>query len=451
MSTDDSRIEDAVFDEIQRSRQDLIDLCMLLGNQTDYAGHEIGVGREVVQWLTAAGIEAWLQFLSETSVNAIGVLRGRGGARTDGRSLILNAHMDTQGFAPKGGPEIERRIRGAWVQDDLLFGQGLANDKAQLVAELIAVRAIKRAGVKLVGDLFVTGVAQETSAPFAKDGTLQRRSGFGPQFSQIAEGGGARWLVQHGVVADFALIGEVSDFAVSIAQAGYLRVRVSVPGVIGYTPGLVRGEKHGDSPNPFERAGRVIPAIESWARSYEAENEQNFAGGKFVPRAQIYEITSSGPAWTETTDYCHLFVDIRLVPGADPAAIQASLRAALAETGIACDVHAYDYQRGFIAEKAELLLEALRSAHKRVMGNELPYAGSVVHSMWRDTNAFNEAGIPAIGYGPRTREAPGGYRGLAGTPRPIAADDLIATAKVFALTAMQICGIATTFPDESRR
>jgi acetylornithine deacetylase/succinyl-diaminopimelate desuccinylase-like protein len=144
-----------------------------------------------------------------------------------------------------------------------------------------------------------------------------------------------------------------------------------------------------------------------------------------------------------------LFVDIRLVPDADPAAIQASLRGALAETGITCDLHAYDYQRGFVAEKAEPLLEALRSAHKHVMGSELPYAVSVVHSMWRDTNAFNEAGIPAVGYGPRTREAPGGFRGLAGTPRPIAADDLVATAKVFALTALQICGIAAAVTDEA--
>jgi len=69
------------------------------------------------------------------------------------------------------------------------------------------------------------------------------------------------------------------------------------------------------------------------------------------------------------------------VPGADPVAIQASLGGALAETGITCDLHAYDYQRGFIAQNAEPLLEALRNAHKRVMGGELRHAGSIVHSM----------------------------------------------------------------------
>ncbi len=427
-------MEQLVIAKIDEARQDLIDLCLRLGNQRDYGGHEIDVGRQVVQWLSDAGVEAWLQHLTDTSVNAVGLLRGLGG----GKSLIFNAHMDTQGFAPAGGPDVERKRRGAWIEGDLLYGQGLANDKAQLAAEMIAVRAIKSAGARLKGDLFVTGVAQETSAPLFEGVSPEKRSGFGPRFGQIAEGAGARWLVQHGVLADFALVGEVSDFAVSIAQAGFLRVRVSVPGVVAYTPALFRGAKAGETPNPFERAGYVIVAIERWAREYEAENTQSFAGGTFVPRAQVYEVSSSGPAWTESTDYCHVFVDIRLVPGADPVAVQDSLRRAVAATGTACELRAFDFQRGFVAENAEPLLAALRKAHRRVLDRDLPYANSTVHSMWRDANAFNEAGIPAIGYGPCTREVFGDFSG----PRPIAVDDLVATAKVFALTALEVCGIA---------
>jgi acetylornithine deacetylase/succinyl-diaminopimelate desuccinylase-like protein len=431
---------DVVAEAIERDRQDLIDLCLAIGNLTDYAGHETHVGRAVTAWLESAGIETWLQYLSETSVNAVGVLRGRRTGGVSGRSLIFNAHMDTQGFAPKGGPEAERKLRGAWFKDDLLYGQGLANDKAQLAAEMIAVRAIKRAGIALAGDLFVTGVAQETSEPLDRRPPAGRA--LGPLFSQTGEGAGARWLVANGVVADFALVGEVSDFCVSIAQAGFLRVRVAVPGVVAYTPALVRGPKPGDSPNPFERAAVIVGAIEAWARRYEAEHARDFAGGRFVPRAQVYEIASSGPAWTETTDYCYVFVDIRLAPGDDPAPIQRSLQAALDTTGIPCTLDPYDHQRGYIPENAEPLLEALRRAHRRVLGNDLAFANSVVHSMWRDGNAFNEAGIPAIGYGPGTRDAGGGLRGLAGVPRPIAVDDLLATAKVFALTALDICGIA---------
>lgn len=438
---DQEAVAGTVLNAIDAARQDLVDLCLGLANQTDYAGHELGVGQTVVAWLEQAGIEAWLQHLSDTSVNAVGILRGRGNRSGAGRSLILNAHMDTQGFAPKGGPEAERKLRGAWLDKDLLYGQGLANDKAQLAAEMIAMRAIAKSGAKLQADLWVTGVAQETAAP-PEGGGLARRSGVGPQVSQIAEGDGARWLVAHGVVADYALIGEVSDFAVSVAQAGYLRVRLAVPGVVAYTPVLMRGSAPRDNPNPFERAGYVILAIEQWAKEYEVAHRKDFWGGTFVPRAQIHEVTSSGPAWTETQDTCFIFLDIRLVPGADAVAIQDSLRQAVSKTGLSIDITAYDYRRGFIAEGAEALLEALRAAHRKVVGGDLPYAGPIVHTMWRDTNAFNEAGIPAIGYGPRTQDPIGGFAGLAGVPRPIAVDDLLATAKVFALTSLNICQIA---------
>ena len=114
---------------IDADRQDLIDLCLQLGNARDYAGEELDVGKIVVRWLSDAGIEAFMQFISETSVNAVGVLRGSGDRDGGGRSLILNAHMDTQGSTPSGGEEVERRLRGAWAKDDLLYGGALANDQ----------------------------------------------------------------------------------------------------------------------------------------------------------------------------------------------------------------------------------------------------------------------------------------------------------------------------------
>ena len=246
-----------VFDIIDGDRQDFIDLCLSLGNQQDYSGHERTIGETVVDWLQAANIDAWLQHIDETSVNAVGVLRGR--QSEEGHSLILNAHMDTQGVAPAGSAELEQKIRGAWLDGDLLYGQGLANDKAQLAAEMIALRAIRKAGVTLAADLFVTGVAQETSAPF--DAELESWPGIGPRVSQIREGYGARWLVEQGVVTDFALVGEVSNFTMSVAQSGYLRFRVAVPGTVAYTPAITRGEAIADNPNPFERAGHVITRI----------------------------------------------------------------------------------------------------------------------------------------------------------------------------------------------
>ena len=120
--------------------QDLIDLCLAIGNLPDYSGHERASGDAVAKWLQDAGIDAWLQHISADSVNAVGVLRGGPGRERTGRSLIFNAHLDTQGSVPAGGEETVQQVRGAWIEGDLLYGQGLANDKAQLAAEMLAMR-----------------------------------------------------------------------------------------------------------------------------------------------------------------------------------------------------------------------------------------------------------------------------------------------------------------------
>ena len=436
--------EESLLAAIEADRQELIELCLSLGNLRDYPGHERAVGEAVARWLTGAGIATHLQHLSPDSVNVVGTVPGTANRAGGGRSLILNAHMDTQGGVPSGDEATEMAVRGARIDDGWLYGRGLANDKAQLAAEMIAARAIVRSGIRLRENLYVTAVAQETSAPIDDPDAVASWSGIGPATSQVREGHGARWLIEHGVVADYALVAEVSDFTVTVAQAGYLRLRISVPGHIFYTPGLERGDDLKANPNPFERAAPVILALESWARRYEVEARHQFWGGTIIPKAQVYELGGSGPAWTEAQDHCHIFFDIRLAPDASAPEILDAVGTEIARLDLDCTVLPYDFKRGYIADNAEPLVDALKAAHLSVMGAKLEFASPRMISMWRDANAFNEAGIAAIGYGPPTKAAMGG--GLAGAARPISVDDLIATSKVIALTALRICGIAEPVP-----
>ena len=431
-----------VIDIFDGERQELIDLCLRLGNARDYAGDEREVAEAVEAWLAQAGIETRLQRIAETSANAVGILRGTGDRSGGARSLILNAHMDTQGATPAAGAEEERRLRGAREQDGLLHGNGLANDKAQLAAQMIAMRAIVRAGLRLGETLYVTGVAQETGAPPEHGEEIEGWSGIGPQMSQVREGHGARWLVEHGIVADYALVGEITDFKLSLGQAGYMRLRIAVPGHLRYTPLLIRGDTPADNPNPFERAAHAILALESWAKDYERTDALDFGKGVILPRAQVYEVAAGGLPFTEISDSCNVFFDVRLVPGANPAEILDRVRRTLATTGLDCEVSPYDYRRGYLAENADVLGETLGRAHRRVFGEEMELSDPALMSTWRDTNAFNEAGIPAVCYGARARSAHLGG-GLAGDDRPMAVDDLLALSKVYALTALDLCGVVS--------
>ena len=53
--------------------------------------------------------------------------------------------------------------------------------------------------------------------------------------------------------------------------------------------------------------------------------------------------------------------------------------------------------------------------------------------MWRDSNVFNEAGIPTVVYGPGISTAGGKFA--------IDIDVLVAAARIYALTAVELCGL----------
>ena len=127
-------------------------------------------------------------------------------------------------------------------------------------------------------------------------------------------------------------------------------------------------------------------------------------------------MTPTGSPWTDPEDACLIFFDIRLPPEARPTEIRAAVRTAVDETGIPCRIDGYDFKLGYIANDAQPVLEALRDAHREVNGGELAYATSLDMSMWRDSNTFNEAGIPSIGYGPPVLN--GRSQSTMSSPRP---------------------------------
>ena len=62
-------------------------------------------------------------------------------------------------------------------------------------------------------------------------------------------------------------------------------------------------------------------------------------------------------------------------------------------------------RRGFEAEGHEPLVDSIQRAHDKVIGKPMETIDPPITSMWRDINVFNEAGIPAVTYGPFIREA----------------------------------------------
>lgn len=152
--------------------------------------------------------------------NVVGVRRGSGG----GRSLILNAHIDT----------VEVGDRAQWTHDPLggeidsgrLWGRGSCDMKGGLTSNLFALLALERAGYRPKGDVILESVISE------EDG-----------------GAGALAAVLSGTRADGAIISEPTRRAIVPAQGGSLMFRIHLTGRSAHA--CVRDE--GQS------------AIESWA------------------------------------------------------------------------------------------------------------------------------------------------------------------------------------------
>ena len=406
-------------DIIDGDREDLVRLCLDLGGMPSPHAQERALGEAVVAWLKENGIEAFLQRITDESVNAVGVIRGSGG----GSSLILNAHMDTGPELPADASEEDVRMEGAWVDGDLMFGKGLINDKAQLCAFMIAARALGKAGVVLRGDLYVTGVAFETGEPSVDDTQ-------GVNFP--GEGFGAKWLIDRGVTADYCLVGETSGFGIITGECGAVWLKIRCKGRELYTPRLERGESLRTHPNPYIKMAHAVIALEQWAIEYEQKARFEFPGGTMIPKAQVTGVRGG-------SGYCDIHYDVRIVPKTDPQTIKREIEAVMATLDFDSEVSVYQYSRGHVARNADMLVDSIDQAHRDVMGAEPPAPPSAEISMWRDMNVFNEVGIPAVCYGPpRQREDISQARN-----RAMKIDDLVSATKVYALTILSVCGEST--------
>jgi len=188
--------------------------------------------------LKASGLESVLNYRDRP--NVIGILRGSGG----GRSLILNGHIDTVTIEPAG--EWTRDPFGAAVEDGRMYGRGTSDMKGGLMAALMAITYLHRAGARLRGDVIFQSVVNEEHAG---NGTLD--------------------LVRRGYRADAAIVLEPTNNTVAVSHPGGLYWQVKVPGR-PRSPGARWQDSAQDGVSAIEKLPAVIDALLALERRYNA-------------------------------------------------------------------------------------------------------------------------------------------------------------------------------------
>jgi acetylornithine deacetylase len=164
-------------------------------------------GLEVDRWeATPEEISPYLDHVGEQETyedrpNVAGTRKGE----SDGRSMLLNAHVDT--VAPGDPATWGRDPFSGEVEGDLLYGRGACDMKGGLVTHLTALGALSDIGIRLRGDVTVAATVGEESG-----------------------GLGALSAVLRGYRGDAALITEPTRLRLVPAQGGSLVFRLTVPG-----------------------------------------------------------------------------------------------------------------------------------------------------------------------------------------------------------------------------
>ena len=251
--------------------------------------------------------------------------------------------------------------------------------KAAFPCYIEAVSALQKAGAKLKGDVIIAGVVGEIEK--AQIGRFHGKDYRGA-------GVGARYLMDHGVMADMCIIGEPTGLQLQIGNSGLLWARVSVDG----------------KATKFVLAAcKVAQAIQDWEKEYQRKNPHKF----MLPTVQIGAIDGGNPFKPGTRPTTDIFVIVKMLPGRGAVGDQARHRSrcasACANANRTFSIFAsisISPHPDTRSPKANRLVKVMESAHKTVFKSPVPYAKPIRYGITSDGSRIAQYGVPAITYGP---------------------------------------------------
>lgn len=278
-----------------------------------------------------------------------------------GRTLMFNGHLDVVGtdgmtHAPFAADE----------RDGSLWGRGSSDMKGGVAAMCAAAARAADAGLDC--ELIITAVADE-------------------EWDSI----GTRAVIARGVRADAAIVTEPTRLAIAPAHRGFVWTTVTIHGRAAH------GSRYDVGVDAIRHAGLLLAELDSFETGELAQRTHPLLG-----RASWHASTIDGGLGMSTyPDRCTLRIERRTLPGETPAQAVEEVRAACTrvrarrpsfDAVVTLDLSQNPSDVATDAPVVRCLSRALESAGEASRVEGL--------SAWTDAALLNEAGIPAICYGP---------------------------------------------------
>ncbi len=348
-------------------REDVVDLLSTLVKIESVTPWLIADGKGegeqaffIKDWLASTTLEVTLDEVEPGRPNVLVRLRGT----TEGPTLCINAHADTVGYA-----NWRERALLPEIDGDRMVGLGAADDKAGVVAGLLALKALSENNVELKGDVLLACVIDEEGISIG---------------------------TEH-LVANHKM-----DYAIVIEPTG-LPLAITEHQGFGWIDIIVHGKAaHGSAP------GAGIDAIVHMAhvitRLHELD-EREFAAHPDPLNGRTVFHTGTISGGTDYATYPNrvvLGIEIGSQPGEtldnrvqDIEAIFSEVREIFPNFRGEVDVKLN--RNPFVGKGFEPLLTAMSNASMRVRGEPMRTMGE---NAWTDAALLQEAGIPTLLVGP---------------------------------------------------
>ena len=415
----EQRVVDAVdFDSLLALLSDLISLPSVANNENPAqermaeAMEDIGLSTDVWQ-IDFTQLKGHPAFTTDVERNeGLGVVGTMGHAAEEGRTLILNGHVDV---VPAGEedrwkhPPFELTAEG-----DDLYGRGVVDMKGPICCGLFAAKAILDAGVELTGELQIQSVIGE------EDG-----------------GSGTLATIERGYRGTGAIVLEPTEFTIAPAQAGALSFRVTIPGLAAH--GAFREE----GVDPVEKFIPIFKCLRKLEADRNAAVEDPLFDGDALPFPLAMGRIYSG-IWPSTVAET-LVAEGRygVAPGENASRARNQLEMAVAEAA-SSDAWLREHPPrvewwGAQFESAQIAVDdpvvtTLSETMRSVTGTEPTIAGVRYGADMR--LLVNEGKIPTVLFGP------GDVREAHRPDEKISKDALMEATKILAVTALRFSGAA---------
>jgi len=312
----------------------------------------------VSDWLGSRGLEVHVEDSgSNGRPNVVAIARGTGG----GRSLMLNAHMDTVGVAGMQNP-----FR-AEIRDGRLYGRGAMDTKAALAAFMTALAEAKE--LRLRGDAILTAVVDEEYASAGTEAVVKN------------------WK------ADAALVGEPTGLQIVTAHKGFVWFEIETRGVAA----------HGSRPDlgvdAIAKMGKVLVQIDEIGSRLLRSRAHAILG----PGSIHASLIKGGQELSSYPASCRLGIERRTIPEESIDAIEKDLRLMLdrisrEDPGFEATLRRLFSREPFEARWDEPVVELAKRHVEAVTKQPAVLSGM---SAWMDSALISAAGIPAVILGPR--------------------------------------------------